>query len=169
MSTICCMLHLFGNGFGQNGSTLYIGAFCACGVVPAAASNRSPLTAMVRINRPLDVMQSPPAQTIPEPRTKRTENRQEVYYGGDYASFTFPPANRSHGAGCRPPRRLGARTEWRPGLERKSRGSAPRREPHSRASPGTHQRREVCREPATQELLGQGGARHAVGAGADRV
>src|SRR6266581_1407776 len=36
MSTICCMLHLFGKRFGQKGSTLYTGGFCACAAGEAA-------------------------------------------------------------------------------------------------------------------------------------
>src|ERR1700674_4576970 len=39
MSTICCMLHLFGRRLGQKGSTLYVGAFCACA---AGATARNP-------------------------------------------------------------------------------------------------------------------------------
>src|SRR5438309_9596650 len=36
MSTIGCMLHLFGNRLGQKGSTLYAGGFCACAAGGAA-------------------------------------------------------------------------------------------------------------------------------------
>src|SRR6266853_1596883 len=36
MSTICCMLHLFGKRLGQKGSTLYTGGFCACAAGGAA-------------------------------------------------------------------------------------------------------------------------------------
>src|ERR1700688_4561808 len=36
MSTICCMLHLFGSRLGQKGSTLYTGAFCECAAGTAA-------------------------------------------------------------------------------------------------------------------------------------
>src|SRR6266853_3540882 len=39
MSTICCMLHLFGKRLGQKGSTLYTGWFCAC---TAGATARTP-------------------------------------------------------------------------------------------------------------------------------
>src|SRR6266478_32042 len=38
MSTICCMLHLFGKRLGQKGSTLYTGGFCACAAGGAAST-----------------------------------------------------------------------------------------------------------------------------------
>src|SRR5579864_2121757 len=54
MSTICCMLHLFGNRFGQKGSTLYSGGFCACATRGAATTARKEtamITAAVLVHR----------------------------------------------------------------------------------------------------------------------
>src|SRR5688500_4063731 len=44
----CCMIHLFGSGFGQNGSTLYSGGACALDNGPASstqAAHRTTVTA----------------------------------------------------------------------------------------------------------------------------
>src|ERR1700688_420593 len=44
MSTICCMLHLFGKRLGQKGSTLYTGGFCARAAGAAARTPRQEST-----------------------------------------------------------------------------------------------------------------------------
>src|ERR1700693_1700057 len=56
MSTICCVLHLFGNRLGQKGSTLYVGAFCerAAGTaarIPKQESAMAKAEALVHTHR----------------------------------------------------------------------------------------------------------------------
>src|SRR5882762_7546337 len=68
MSTICCMLHLFGKRLGQNGSTLYAGGFCACATGGAARTpkNESGIaTTEVLVHLPLSNVYSFPSPLSP--------------------------------------------------------------------------------------------------------
>src|SRR5689334_13485461 len=67
MSTICCMLHLFGSGLGQKGSTLYLGASCACavGVAPRTPKQKVAIaTAQILVQHDLFKVYS-----FPSPQT----------------------------------------------------------------------------------------------------
>src|SRR4030095_8015336 len=51
MSTICCMLHLFGSGLGQNGSTRYFGGEAARCCAPTTARTTALRTMTVIASR----------------------------------------------------------------------------------------------------------------------
>src|SRR5712664_777013 len=68
MSTICCMLHLFGKRLGQKGSTLYTGGFCGCatGGAARAPKNESAIaTTEVLVHLPLSNVYSFPSPLSP--------------------------------------------------------------------------------------------------------
>src|SRR6266446_6153229 len=68
MSTICCMLHLFGNRLGQKGSTLYTGGFCARaggGVARAPKKESAIATTEVLVHLPLSNVYSFPSPLSP--------------------------------------------------------------------------------------------------------
>src|SRR5882762_3721434 len=68
MSTICCMLHLFGNRLGQKGSTLYTGGFCGCATGGAARAPKKEsviATTEVLVHLPLSNVYSFPSPFSP--------------------------------------------------------------------------------------------------------
>src|SRR6266446_2943005 len=68
MSTICCMLHLFGKRLGQKGSTLYTGGFCACAAGGAASTPKKEsaiATTEVLVHLALSNVYSFPSPLIP--------------------------------------------------------------------------------------------------------
>src|SRR5262245_23572484 len=51
MSTICCMLHLFGSGLGQNGSTRYFGGVAARCCALTTTTTMAPRTTVITRRR----------------------------------------------------------------------------------------------------------------------
>src|SRR5688572_13578921 len=113
----CCMIHLFGSGFGQNGSTRYIGGACARDSGPASsiqAVHTTIITAriflsLVSIERPRRrwdcIRHQAPASfgaatrgDLPRGITSRG---REIPSGSPRLSFTFRSEERRVGKECR--------------------------------------------------------------------
>src|SRR5579864_3875951 len=90
MSTICCMLHLFGKRLGQKGSTLYVGAFCECasGTAAKTPKQESAMTMAEALVHPthmcIDNSSFPPVSIL------KFETHAAVYSWGCSRAFPSP-------------------------------------------------------------------------------
>ncbi len=115
MSTICCMLHLFGKRLGQKGSTLYMGGFCASATGGAARTPKQKSTIaatqiLLHVVR-IAINDSSPASDVWQPGLALCSARLQA---GMCLNLQCRPEGRRYKNFSREPRQLFVR--MRPGL-----------------------------------------------------